>query len=138
MSCGEARLMREGPVEQLLEMLRHEIAIAVETVLGTALPQALDDALERRASSCCERRPEAGPDAEDGADAELVYRTREEAAAQLRVKVSTLDRYRSAGRIPWHRASGAVNGRVLIKQADIDEFLRHHRRAGRDAAEPSE
>lgn len=130
--------MREGPVEQLLEMLRHEIAIAVETVLGTALPQALDDALERHASNCCERPPEVGPDAARGADAELVYRTREEAAAQLRVKVSTLDRYRSAGRIPWYRASGVVNGRVLIKQADIDAFLHCHRRDRRDVAEPSE
>jgi hypothetical protein len=138
MSCQGARLMREGPVEQLLEMLRHEIAIAVEAVLSTALPQALDDALERHASNCCERRPEAGPDAARGADAEHVYRTREEAAAQLRVKVSTLDRYRSVGRIPWHRASGAVNGRVLIKQTDIDAFVRCHRRDGRDAAEPSE
>ena len=47
--------MREGPVEQFLEMLRDEIVIAVETVLGATLDQALDDALERRASLWCDR-----------------------------------------------------------------------------------
>jgi hypothetical protein len=120
--------MQEDPFEQFLEMLRHEIAIAVETGLGAAL----DDALERR-----ERLPEAGPHAGHGHDGERVHRTREEAAAQLRVSVSTLDRYRSADRIPWHRASGAASGRVLLKQSDIDEFLRRHRRDGRSPAEPA-
>jgi hypothetical protein len=128
--------MREGPVEQFLEMLRDEIVIAVETVLGAALDQALEDALERRASLWGACSAGARPDTERGSDGHCVNRTREEAAAQLRVHVSTIDRRRNDGRLPWHREGDAVNGRVVIKQTDIDEYLLRGRHDGRDVAEP--
>lgn len=128
--------MREGPFEQLLEMLRNEIVIAVETALDAGLDRALDDALERRAVLCCDRPAVVGPDAEPRPDGQCVNRTRAEAAAQLLVSVSTIDRYREGGRLPWHRESDAVSGRVLIKQTDIDGYLRRGRHDGRDAPEP--
>lgn len=127
-------LMREGPFEQLVEMLRNEIVIAVETALDAALSPALDDALERRAWRCCDRPAVAGPDAERASDGDRVNRTRTEAAAQLLVSVSTVDRRREAGRLPWHREGDAVNGRVLIKQTDIDEYLLRGRHDDRGAA----
>jgi excisionase family DNA binding protein len=122
--------MREGPFEQLLEMLRDEIVIAVETVLGAALDQALDDALERHALHCCEGPVAAEPDAERGSHGRCVNRTRKEAAGQLRVTESTIDRWRACGRLAWHREVDAGNGRVLIKQTDIDEYLLRGRRDG--------
>lgn len=128
--------MRESSFEQLLEMLRNEIVIAVETVLDAGLDRALDDALERRAVHCCDRPVVAGREAEPGSDGHFVNQTRAEAAAQLLVTVSTIDRYRKDGRLPWHRERDAVNGRVLIKQTDIDEYLRRGRHDGRDAPEP--
>lgn len=127
--------MREGPVDVFLEMLRDEIVMALETVLGAALDQALEDALERRTWHCCDR-PRVGG-AERRSDEHCVNRTREEAAAQLRVHVSTIDRWRDGGRLPWHRQGDAVNGRVLIKQTDIDEFLLRGRRDAGDAAAPN-
>lgn len=122
--------MREGPFEQLLEMLRDEIVIAVETVLGATLDQALDDALERRALHCCDRPAVAGPDVERRSDGDCANRTRQQAAAQLLVSVSTIDRRRETGRLAWHREGDAVNGRVLIKQTDIDDYLLRGRRDG--------
>ena len=128
--------MREGPFEQLLKMLRDEIVIAVETVLGATLDQALDDALERRALHCCDRPAVAGPDAERRSDGDCANRTRQQAAAQLLVSESTIDRRRATGRLPWHREGDTVNGRVLIKQTDIDEYLLRSRHDGGDAPEP--
>lgn len=122
--------MREGPFEQLLEMLRNEIVIAVETALDAALAPALDDAMERRAMPCCDRPAVVGPEAERGSDGHCVNRTRAEAAAQLLVTESTIDRWRACGRLAWHREVDAGNGRVLIKQTDIDEYLLRGRRDG--------
>lgn len=136
MSCWGRRLMREGPFEQLLEMLRNEIVIAVETALDAGLNRALNDALEGRAVHCCDRPAVAGREAERGSEGHFVNQTRAEAAVQLLVTVSTIDRYRKDGRLPWHRDEDAVNGRVLIKQTDIDEYLRRGRHDGRDAPEP--
>ena len=75
--------------------------------------QLMEGILKKLERYCATARPMLGGE---------VYLTGEEVCSQLRLSTRTLQEYRNAGTLPFHK----IGGKILYKQSDIQTMLERH------------